>query len=333
MKEKVEVNISSASIVKVFIIAFMVVLLYWTREALLTIFISLIFAAALQPIVKSWSKKIGKNLAIVSLLLIFVALMIGFFYLIVPLLVEQTKQLIAATPDYISRFQAFRAHTPVIQNWIASVSGNISSAAGNVVGVTLGFVGGLVSFFTIIILTLYFLADEKFFTNWGYSIISEEKVKSVYTVIKQVSLKIGGWLRGQMLLGLIITILVYIGLSIIKVPYALTLAVISGLLEIIPIIGPFISGTIAALIAFSVSPISALIVVIFYLVVQQIENNLLVPKIMQKAVGLPPAIIIVAILIFGKLMGTIGALLAVPLVGIISVLIEEREEIKKIFDR
>lgn len=333
MKEKVEVNISSASIVKVFIIAFMFVLLYWTREALLTIFISLIFAAALHPIVKSWSKKIGKNLAVISLLLVFIALMVGFVYLVVPLLVEQTKQLVAAMPDYVSRFQAFRAHTPVIQNWISSISSNISSTAGNFVGVTLGFIGGLVSFFTIIILTLYFLIDEKFFTNWGYSIASEEKVKSLYTVIKQVSLKIGGWLRGQMILGLVIAIIVYIGLSIIKVPYALTLAVISGLLEIVPIIGPFISGTIAAIIAFSVSPITSLIVVVFYIVVQQLENNLLVPKIMQKAVGLPPAIIIVSILIFGKLMGTIGALLAVPIVGIISVLFDEREEIKKIFDR
>lgn len=333
MREKNEIEISMLSIVKVFIVVAAIFFLYWTREAILLIFISLILAAAFQPIVKKTSKVVGKPLAITLLVVLFLALLTGFIYLIVPLLVEQTKQLVAAAPGYIQRFQAFRAHTPVIEKWVTEIGSKISELAGNFVGVTVSFVGGLISFFTVVILTIYFLIDEKMFTDWGYSIISEEKVKSVFTVIRHVSVKVGNWLRGQLILGLVIACLDYIGLIIIGVPYALTIAVISGLLEIVPIIGPFISGAIAALIALSISPVTALVTIAFYIVIQQLENNLLVPKIMQKAIGLPPAIIIVGILIFGQLMGTIGALLAVPILGIVSVLFEERKEIQKIFSR
>ena len=313
--------------------AIIFVVLYWVRSVLLLVFISLILAAAFQPVVHSWSKKVGKTIAVLFLLAIFIFLVAGFFFLVVPLLVEQIRQLIEQLPVYIDKIQAFRTHTPSIQRWIDSASGTLSSTVGNVVNLTVSFVGGLISFFTIIILTVYFLLDEKAFSSLGQNVISEEKISDAIMVIKKVSVKLGNWLRGQMLLGLIIAILVYVGLTIMDVPYALTIAVISGVLEIIPIVGPFISGTIATLIAYPVSPVLAIIVIIFYLIVQQIENNLLVPKIMQKAIGLPPAIIIVGILVFGNLLGTVGALLAVPILGIIHVLFEERLAIKAIFTK
>lgn len=333
MPERIKVDISFLTIVKVFLVAIIFFLLYWVRSVLLLVFISLILAAAFQPAVRSWSKRVGKTIAVLILLAIFLIVLFGFFSLVVPLLVEQVKQLVADLPSYIDRFQAFRAHTPSVQRWLDSASSSLSSAVGNVVNLTVSFVGGIISFFTVIILTVYFLLDEKSFSNLPQNVFSEEKVGDALMVIRKVSVKLGNWLRGQLLLGLIIAVLVYIGLTIMSVPYALTIAVISGVLEIVPIVGPFISGAIAALIAYSVSPILAVVVIIFYLIIQQLENNLLVPKIMQKAIGLPPAIIIVGILVFGNLLGTVGALLAVPILGIIYVLYEERLAIKAIFTK
>lgn len=333
MPERVKVDISILTIVKIFLVAIIFVLLYWVKSVLLLVFISLILAAAFQPAVRSWSKRVGKTIAVLFLLALFLLVIVGFFSLVVPLLISQIKQLIADLPAYVDRFQAFRAHTPSIQQWLDSASSNLSSSVGNVVNLTVSFVGGIVSFFTVIILTIYFLLDEKSFSNLPQNVFSEEKVGDAVMIIRKVSVKLGNWLRGQILLGIIIALLVYIGLSIMNVPYALTLAVISGVLEIVPIVGPFISGTIATLIAYSVSPVLALVVIVFYLIIQQLENNLLVPKIMQKAIGLPPAIIIVGILVFGNLMGTIGALLAVPILGIIYVLFEERQAIRQIFTK
>jgi predicted PurR-regulated permease PerM len=122
-----------------------------------------------------------------------------------------------------------------------------------------------------------------------------------------------------------------IGLIIIGVPYALTLALISGLLDLIPTIGPIIAGVIAALVALSVSPIQAVFVIVMYIIVQQIENTLLVPNIMKKAVGLSPVVILMAVLVGAKLLGLIGALLAVPLAAVLSVLVMEWPLIKQAF--
>lgn len=331
MPEKIKVDISVLSIIKVFLVALGFVLLFWIREILLMVFISLILAATFQPIVKSWSKKVGKTLAMLLFLSLILLVISGFFYLLVPLLIEQIHQLIIQMPAYIERVIAFQADTPSFQRWLETATSTLSNSVGNVVNLTISFLGGLVSFFTIIILTIYFLADDNYFSNLRQSSISEEKANAVIVVVKKVSVKLGQWLRGQFLLGLIITLISYVGLLIIGTPYALTLAVISGILEIIPIVGPFIAGAIAALIAYSVSPLTAIIVIVFYLVIQQVENNLLVPKIMQKAIGLPPAIIIVGILVLGKLMGFIGVLLAVPILGILYVLFQERSAIKEIF--
>lgn len=332
-ENRVKLEISFLTIVKVFLVAIMFVLLYWVRDILLMVFVSLILAASFQPIVKTWSQKIGKTLAVLLLLAIFLLIITGFFYMIVPLLVDQIKQIVADFPAYADKFIAFRDHTPSIQKWLDSFSATLSNSVGNVINLTLSVIGGVVTFFTIIILTVYFLLDDRSFSDLGQNVLTSEKADDSLVVLKKVSVKLGNWLRGQLLLGLIIGIISYIGLILMEVPYALTLAVVSGVLEIVPIVGPFISGIIAAIIAYSVSPILAAIVVVFYIVIQQLENNLLVPQIMQKAIGLSPAIIIVGILVMGKLMGIIGALLAVPIMGIVYVLFEERREIKAIFSK
>jgi len=135
------------------------------------------------------------------------------------------------------------------------------------------------------------------------------------------------------MLGLIIAVIDYIGLLAIQVPYALVLALLSGLLEFIPVVGPFTAGAIAVVVALTVSPLHALLVVILYLIVQQLENGLIVPKIMQKAVGLSPVVIIVAVLIGVKLLGLFGALLAVPIAAVISVFISEWPAIRSSFGK
>jgi predicted PurR-regulated permease PerM len=131
------------------------------------------------------------------------------------------------------------------------------------------------------------------------------------------------WLRGQVILGLIIFAVTLVGLSILKVNYALTLAVIAGLLEVLPIIGPIVAGGLAVLIALTQSPLLALIVMGFYLLVQQLENHILVPQVMKKSLGLNPIAVILAIIIGGKLLGFIGILISVPVTAAIGVLLEE----------
>ena len=152
-------------------------------------------------------------------------------------------------------------------------------------------------------------------------------------LINRIQEKIGLWLRGQIFLSLVIFAVSWIGLSILGVKYALVLAVFAGVTEIIPYLGPFIGALPAVFIAFTQSPLLGIITIVLYIVIQQAENYFLVPKVMQKAVGLNPIIIIIAIMIGAKLAGILGVLLAVPVATAISVVVrdifkarEEKEE-------
>ncbi len=129
----------------------------------------------------------------------------------------------------------------------------------------------------------------------------------------RIELKLGGWLRGQIILMLIIGISTYIGLTLLGVEYALALAVIAGILEIVPIIGPILSAIPALIVAFTVSPIAGFGVIGLYILIQQLENHLVVPKVMQKAVGFNPLVTIIVLMIGGNLLGLMGAILAIPI--------------------
>lgn len=330
MSERAKLDISATSVLKIIAILAGVYLLYAIRDVLLLLFVAGILVAAFGPVIKKWSKKIGKPLAVTILVFLIIAVIAGFVSLIVPPFVNQTSQLIANIPDIISRSSFITSHLPELEKSLSSLTQNIGSITGGFISITTSVVGGIATFLTLLILTIYFLIDEQIFSRYAASVIPEDKKNDINGLIGKISTKIGEWLRGQLLLCLVIGITVYIGLSIIGVKYALALGVISGVLEVLPIVGPVFSAALAALISLAISPITALIVIVYYVLVQQFENNFLVPKIMSKAIGLPPAIIIIAILIGGKLLGVIGALLAVPISGIVYVIFQEWETVKKI---
>lgn len=148
--------------------------------------------------------------------------------------------------------------------------------------------------------------------------------------INQVQTKLGMWLRGQLILSLIIFALTYLGLTILRVEYALVLALFAGLAEFVPYIGPIISAVPAVFLTFADSPIKALIVIVLYIVIQQLENQIIVPKVMQKSVGLNPLVVIVVMLVGAKIAGMAGLILAVPTATIIKIFLgdffEDRKE-------
>jgi predicted PurR-regulated permease PerM len=326
--DKMKLEISTSTLIKIVLFGLVLWLIVALKEVIIILFVVAILVSALRPLVNQWGEKIGNKLAVFVIFILFVGVLIGVFYLIIPPLVVQLRQLIENIPGYISRYTALTEHFPSINRALSSLAS--LPIGSNVVNITTNFVGGIVSTLTTIILVIYFLLDQDIFAKNFEKLLPIHKRTKILKVIHKISEKVGNWLRGQFLLGLIIGTLVFIGLTIIKVPYALALAMIAALLEIIPIVGPFISGGLAVLVALTVSPITALIVLIYFLVMQQLEGNIIVPKIMQKAIGLPPAIIIIAILIGSKLLGITGALLAVPISGIIYVMIQEHSTIREI---
>ena len=330
MHEKVKFEISIVTILKVVLTLVTVYLLYLIKDVLVVLFIAFILIAALHPVVRSWSRYIGRVPAVLLLVILGLGIITGFGYLIVPAFATQIGQLFDSFPALVDKAHLLKQYFPSLQQNLQTLTSGVSSVTGSVVKITFSVIGGIAAFIMILFITIYALLDEAVFTKSLTALVPANIKDTVVDVVRKVFVKIGDWLRGQLFLGLVMGVMAYVAYYLIGLPYALTLAVIAGLTEILPVVGPIIAGVLALLVASQISWLAVILVLVVTVVMHQLESNLLVPKIMQKAIGLPPVIILVAILIGTKLIGVLGALLAVPIVGILYVLIQEWPTIKKI---
>jgi predicted PurR-regulated permease PerM len=198
----------------------------------------------------------------------------------------------------------------------------ISGFTDNAFSYGLLILTNIVTFISIAVLTFYLLLErdrlDQLFTQF-----TPGQRSRVERVIRKIEDKLGAWLRGQIILSLIIAVLAYIALFALGVPYALPLAIVAGLFEVVPVIGPIISSVPAIFIAYLTSPVTALLTAIAFFVIQQAENHVVVPQVMKKAVGLNPLVVILAVAIGGKLLGIVGALLAVPIAVVIEIVSQD----------
>jgi len=319
-------NISTSTIFRIIIILLGLVFLYFIRDILLIIFVSVIIAAAMNGPV-SWLQghKIHRILGVLFVYLIFLLLAILVITIISPMLTEQIKQLANYFPELVEKvnigFQEWwgKYRTDVnIQSFLDNFSNKLNQATSSIFGTIVGLFGGLFSFGIVLVISFYLAVQEKGVKRFFVSMTPSEHQHYVSDLINRIQIRIGGWLRGQLFLMLIIGSLTFIGLYFLGVKYALTLALIAGILELIPYIGPFIALVPAAILAFVQSPMLALLVIILYVVIQQLENYIIVPQVMKRAVNLNPIVIIIAMLIGAKLAGVMGVILSIPLTAAIA---------------
>jgi predicted PurR-regulated permease PerM len=198
-----------------------------------------------------------------------------------------------------------------------------TDAVGAVVAAIWGFVGGIFGLVAILILAFYLLLDGDNLVRLFVRLFPPAERPRVEDACRRVTHKVSAWLGGQLLLGGIIGTTAAVGLFLMGVPYFYVLALIAGIGEMIPIVGPLLAAVPAVAIGFSVSPALALGVAVFFVLQQQVENHVLVPKIMERQVGVSAVAVIVALLLGGTLLGIVGAILAVPTVAVLQVLFEE----------
>lgn len=302
-------------------------LLFQTRGIITSIFIAYIINAALLPVVKYLRLRGVPHF--LSVVIPFVAIIFFIFLIIFPLIpfiVDQIKDLLSGLPKYVKQ-AADVTGVNVDANAIQSfVSGELNSIGRNAFSVTSRVFGGLFSTLTVLVVSFYLILYHDRFKDNIAQLFHKNDRERVVNTLSLVDEKLGAWLTGQIMLSVFIGVITWIALSAIGLPYAVPLAILAGILEIVPTIGPIISAIPAIVVALTVSPPLAIIVAIIYFGIQMIENNLLVPKIMQRAVGLNPIIVIVAVMIGANLMGVIGALLAVPFISFIIVLFKSLTE-------
>ena len=296
-------------------------LLVQIKDILVSIFLSYIIMASVSPSVDYLQKKGFPK--VVAVLIPYLGIILAVFLLILPLVpfvFDQIRSLLSELPKYLnssSTVFGIRVDQNQIEQWI---NGEIDSIGKNAFDFTRQIFGGLFSTITIFVVSFYLLMYHNSFKKYIAKLFHPDNRNAVLRTQDLINHKLGAWLRGQAILCLFIGTLTWIGLSILQLPYVLPLALLAGILEIIPTLGPILSAIPAAAVAFTISPTLGFAVIIFYILLQMLENQVLVPKIMEKAVGLNPVIVILGVMIGGNLMGISGALLAIPFMSFLIVL-------------
>lgn len=319
---------------KIFVRALLIVLALWflyaIRDILAVVFLALVTVAALNPaIVRLQRLGLHRAVAVVLTYLSLIALFVLLFSFLIPPLVAQTSDFFENFNRSAERFlqweQSLRlpGNSSTEQTIVNNLHESLMGSFDGLFSTTLGIFSGIVSFIVFFFLALYMSLEERGIEKFLTSIIPERFHEYTLSLVKRVQRKIGQWLFGQLLSMFLIFIVYWIGLSLLGVPYALTLALFGGLLEIVPYVGPIIASIPALLLAFFTSPILGLAVAVFYTVAHQIESHVITPQIMRRAVGINPVAVILALLIGAKLGGVLGLILAVPAATVISVFVKD----------
>lgn len=174
----------------------------------------------------------------------------------------------------------------------------------------------------IVLMTIYWTLDGQRIRRAAMLLVPRQHREEARTLLDEISSKIGSYLPGQMILGLSIGVLAFLAYVLIGLPNALVLAVFAGLMELVPIVGPFLGAIPAVVIALTISPATALWVVVATIIIQQLENNLLVPRVMKRTIGVNPLVTMMALIGFGSLFGILGALVALPIAAVIQLLLD-----------
>jgi predicted PurR-regulated permease PerM len=312
------------------------VTLYLIREILLTLYVSGLLAVGLSPAVRriERSRLMSGRLRIrrwVAILLIYVGFLIAvaaLVALVVPPLVGQVRELLQDLPTYVERIQRWLVGRGLIRpSWSWSdLFTNLQVpgiAITSIFGALQGAIGVLGTTITILLLPFYLLLESASLHSWLLQLVRPGSRRRADLILRAVTVKVGAWLGGQLLLGAVMGATATIGFWLIGVPYFYVLGLIAAVGELIPVVGPILAAVPAILLGWTVSPTTGLIVAGYCWAQQVIENNVLVPRIMERQVGVSPVTIIVALLIGSTLLGFMGAILAVPTAAIVQVFIQE----------
>jgi predicted PurR-regulated permease PerM len=304
--------------------------LFLIRDIIAVIFISILFVAALNPLITLLEKfKVPRGLSIIIVYFLIIGAIVSAIASIVPPLINQSINLITQIPlpDILPQLidnANFRLQDlQVIADQLNSVP--------KVINIIISAFSVFIIIITILVLSIYMIQERKNLHRhlvWLFGDGGAEKKAENF--VNKIEHQLGSWVRGEVALMFIVGLLTYIGLTLLNIPFALPLAIIAGLLEIIPNIGPTISAVPAIIVAYvAVSPAMALAVLALYVLVQQLENNFIVPVVMRQAIGMSPIVTIILLLIGFRLGGIAGAALSLPLFLVTKISLEEFASRKK----
>ena len=332
--QNINISITTGTLFKIVAVVVALLFVWLIRDILLVVFIAIILASLLEPVVdKLETKRIHRGVAVILLYVFLLVLLILVFRLLIPPIIEQVGLLANNFPGFWQKvtqnFESVREYSfeqgylDEIQQGLKSLQSSLTNAAGSVYGFVVAIFRNVINLVLILVINFY-LVVQRDSLGKSLKLIAPKRYHGYLDDIAlRIKAKIGAWARGQLILGLIIGSMAFLGLIFILPRYALVLALVAGLTELIPYLGPTLGAIPAVFLGFTVSFGHGLAVLILYIIIQQLENYLIVPQVMRKQVGLNPVVIIVAMLIGVRLAGLIGIILAVPVATAINIVIRD----------
>lgn len=346
----VTVSISFATIVKTALFILLIGALFYMRDLVIVLLTSVVLASATEPATRFLGKlRIPRPLAVGIIFAFLIGLVLMIIYVFLPPFIEQFSQFVLTIPKFVEQLNTYLkspgpsyfAELDLFSDFLrqlknADMVDTIKSAlfaSGGGIANTAGvFFNGFTQVFVIGVLSFYLAVQERGIENFLRVVTPLKSESYVIDLWNRSQEKIGRWMQGQLILGVIIGILVYLGLCILGLQqYALLLGILAAFCELIPLFGAIISMLPGIFVGFIDGGVTlGLMVLGFYIIVQQIESNIIYPLVVKKLVGVPSLLVILSLLIGGNLLGFWGLILAVPFAAAIMEFVDDVQKNKEI---
>lgn len=299
-----------------------VYVLYKLFSIIILLLVSTIIVIALERGIEFFmgktlmNKPVSRNVAVLFTYFLLILTISGVFTVVLPPVASQGKKLAVNLTSILSDLEYFKNSETTLSDFMTQ----FTDVSGDVVSTTVSVFTSVLGFMSILIISIYMSLDWENIKKRLYSLFAGRLQDEVKKTVVEIEDSIGNWLKGQLFLMIVVGLVSFVGLKILGIEFPLALGMAAGLLEIVPVLGPIIALLLAGIVGFSESVPKGLAAVALFTVIQQVENNFLVPKVMHRVSGFSPLVILIALLVGGSLLGVIGAIIAVP-VMMISVIV------------
>jgi predicted PurR-regulated permease PerM len=319
MPNKIEISHKTIIFTVVFLV--LIYFLYFIRDILLHFFMALLLMAILNPFVTKLAKyRIPRPVSILMVYVVVLGLISLALVSIITPLGEQSTNLVNSLPSYV---QTITDSGEYGERLITELSSELSKLPGQIARLTISLFSNIFEILAILIFAFYLLLSRERLDDNLSILFGSHKKKEIERIVDLLESRLGGWVRGQVSLMFLVGLFTYILLTLLGIPFALPLALLAGLLEIVPYVGPIFSAIPAVIIGLGTSPFMGIATVAVYFLVQQVENYIFTPKIMERSAGVSPVVTLLALGVGFKVAGIAGVIISVPVVIILKVLIKE----------
>jgi len=347
MDKEIRISITAGTVISTLLILAGAYILWILRDLALLVLTAIIIASAIEPGIMFFIRyRIPRFIAALLVYVFVFGSMISHLYFFFPPIIADAANFLSTMPRYLDTINVTAPFSSAITDTVSAVSAQsqtqsfaqalislksiLTSSSGSILQLFDTFFGGIFSLVLVIVLSFYFALQDTGVDDFLRLILPIEHEEYAVDLWKRAQKKIGLWMQGQILLSVIVGILVYLGLLIIGIPYALLLSVFTAFVEIIPIFGSIIAGIVAVIVGYSDGGVAlGAIVAGLYVVVNQFESNLIYPLIVKKIVGIPPLMVIVALIAGYTLAGFLGAALSVPVAAVLLEFISDFDKRKR----